>query len=239
MHEDLTPELAKAVAAVVARIVPAGRPHTEELVRRIVAAGGTSHDALLEMLTNPALELSLRSDIAWLLGRVRWPQAADALHAMTKATEASLREQAARALGMYDGDYVVDALLEAMRDREAAVRSAAIEALGVISSPRSATALLERLRDEREDASVRADAAEALAHVEHEAAVDGLLDALAAESPLIRYSAAYALGEQGDARAIDALHQLEATDATTTPWGDVAECARDAIETIRARDDGE
>jgi HEAT repeat protein len=52
----------------------------------------------------------------------------------------------------------------------------------------------------------------------------------------VRYSAAYALGEQGSERAVAKLEELAAHDHAETPWGDVASRAQAALEAIRSRD---
>lgn len=77
------------------------------------------------------------------------------------------------------------------------------------------------LRDE-----LRADAAESLANVEDNAVVPALVEALADRSPVVRYAAAYALGEQGDPAAIPALAVLAVGDDDDTPFGRVSVCAR-------------
>jgi len=56
-------------------------------------------------------------------------------------------------------------------------------------------------------------------------------------SPLVRYPAVYALGEQRDLRAVAALTALAAHDQEATPWGTVASSAGQALEQIAAREE--
>lgn len=229
----LEEQLKEQLEELVRTIVPAGRAQVQELIASVVAAGGVSERALLEMLGDRALELRLRADIAWLLAGLRLESAPGALRTLLTDPSPRLREEAARGLRLCSGDDVVDALLDALAgDASPPVRTAAVEALGVISSPRSSGRLIELLQDGGEAAELRADAAEALAHVRDERVIDALLGALDDASPLVRYAAAYALGQQRDARALPALRRLAAHDDAATPWGRVETCARESIEII-------
>jgi HEAT repeat protein len=232
------PALEKKLEALVKRIVPGGRAQVQDLIASVIAAGGVSERALLEMLGDRARAIRLRADIAWLISRLGLPSASGALRTLLADPSPELREEAARGLGPFSGDDVVEALLGALaRDAHLPVRCAAVEALGMIGSPRSSGRLIELLGDGGEAAALRADAAEALAHVRDERIVGALLGALDDGSPLVRYAAAYALGQQGDARALPALRRLAARDDATTPWGRVATCARESIEIIAGAPD--
>ena len=234
-----TSMLAMQLKAVVDKIVPAGRSEAESMIAAIVAAGGTSHEALVEMVEDDARSTALRADVCWVLGRLQWQPAIAALSRTARTTVPKLREDAARALGMYASDEVVDILLDVLeRDDDLAVRAAAVQSLGLSSSARSASALIEILRDSTEHASLQAEAAEALAHVQQQDVVDVLIDALAHASADVRYAAAYALGEQRDARALPVLERVAAEDRGTTAWGSVADRARESSELLRRRDGG-
>ena len=168
-----------------------------------------------------------------MLPRLKTAMAADVLKKLMLDPSEQVRQEAALALGLVSQEDVSPVLLNAVNhDRSNSVRLAAIHALGIISSPDSANRLIEIVQDPQEDAEVRADAAEALAHIKAEPIVDMLIEALKDESPLVRYSAAYSLGQQGDARALPALRDLASRDRATTQWGSVMSCALEAIEEI-------
>lgn len=218
---------------LVRGIAPSGREHTRELIRSVIDAGGVSESALLEMVRDGNLGTPLRCDICWLLPRLPVESAGAALEALLSDPSERIREEAAAGLGLVSREDAVDALHEALEhDSSTAVRLAATRALSVQSSPRSAALLVRILQDSREPDELRADAAEALAHVKEARVVDALIDALAASSPSIRYSAAYALGEQGDHRALPALREVASGDDETTPWGSLTACARESIEKL-------
>jgi len=218
---------------VVRAIVPGGRDRARDLIASVIAAGGVSEGALLAMARDESLGVSLRADVCWLLPRLAVEEAADALQALLLDPAERIREEAAAGLGQVARDDQVDALLAvAERDSSPPVRLAALHALGMLGSPRSARRLVRLLRDPDQPAEVRADAAEALAHVPGEGITGALIEALAGESPAIRYAAAFALGEQGDVAALPPLRDVAERDAATTPWGSVASCARESIEKL-------
>jgi HEAT repeat protein len=74
-----------------------------------------------------------------------------------------------------------------------------------------------------------------LSHVRDERVVPVLIETLDDTSPSVRYSAAYALGEQGDTRALETLRHLAAHDHATTAWGTVASQALRSIAAIADR----
>lgn len=238
----MTPDAAlqTKLDAVTARVVAQGRPQTEAMIAAVVAAGGTSESALVQMAADRSLAPRLRADICWLLPRLEIDGARAALAALVTDPAEQVREEAATGLGLLQDDDAiddsVDVLLAALDDRATPVRLAALHALGMLSSPRATVRLTALLGNAGEDDEMRADAAEALAHCPDEAIVDALLDSLDDPSPRVRYSASYALGEQGSERAVAKLEQLAAHDHAQTPWGDVASRAESALEAIRSRD---
>lgn len=237
----MTPDAAlqTRLDAVIARVVAQGRAQTEALIAAVVAAGGTSEAALLGMAADRSLAPDLRASICWLLSRLDLDGAQAALAALITDPAEQVREEAATGLGLLQDDASVDVLLAALDDPVKEVRLAALHALGMLSSPRATARLTALLGNAGEDDEVRADAAEALAHCPDDAIVDTLLGYLDDASPRVRYSAAYALGEQGSERAVAKLEELAAHDHAETPWGDVASRAQTALEAIRSRDPGD
>lgn len=234
----MTPDAAlqAKLAAVTARVVAQGRAQTEAMIATVVAAGGTSEAALLQMAGDRSLAPHLRADICWLLPRLEIDGTQAVLTALVADPAERVREEAATGLGLLQDDDAVDVLLAALDDPVKEMRLAALHALGMIGSPRATARLTALLGDAGEDDEVRADAAEALAHCPDDAIVDTLLGCLDDPSPRVRYSAAYALGEQGSERAVAKLEELAAHDHADTPWGDVASRAQAALEAIQSRD---
>lgn len=195
--------------------------------------GGISESALVTIVHNRSLETSLRLNACWLLPRLGIEAAEDVLKSLMSDPVEQIREEAATGLGLIPQDDVVEILINAVEhDGYKSVRLAALHSLGVLSSPQSATRVMRILQNILEDDEVRADAAEALAHVIDKRIVDLLIESLRDKSSLVRYSAAYALGQQGDDIAIPALREVAFHDKAITQWGSVASCALSSIEVI-------
>lgn len=127
-----------------------------------------------------------------------------------QSADAAERARAASDLGHLYEDTAIEPLQRALSDEDPSVREAAAEAMTWISSvaesARSAVpALCDRLSDL--DWWVRMHAAEALANISDEAAVDPLVEALKDKHPLVRMHVAGALGAIGDPRATEPLKQ--------------------------------
>jgi len=234
----MTPDVAlqAKLDAVTAGIVAQGRAQAEALIAAVVAAGGTSEAALVEMAGDRSLAPRLRADICWLLPRLKLDGAEAVLAALVADPAEQVREEAAIGLGLLQHEDSIDLVLAALVDPAKSVRLAALHALGMFGSPRATARLTALLVNAGEDDDLRADAAEALAHCPDDAIVDTLLGCLDDPAALVRYSAAYALGEQGSERAVAKLEELAAHDHAETPWGDVASRAQAALEAINSRD---
>lgn len=231
MKPDL--KLQEQLDTLVRRLPAGGRAQVEELIASVINAGGISEDALVEILSNPNLDTSLRLDVCWLLPRLGIERAGNVLKTLLSDPSEQIREGAAMGLGLVLKGDDVEVLLGSLgRDQSKSVRLAALHALGLLSSRQSAARIIAILQNLEEDAEVRADAAEALAHIKDERIVDALIGSLQDSSPLVRYSVAYALGQQGDTRALPALREVASRDRATTQWGSVQSCALDSIETI-------
>jgi len=162
------------------------------------------------------------------------------------ATEAAARQQGRAVLlvhhcwgtsdAMDDAEArtrVVDALIRALGDPDEDVRWRAVGALGRIGDARAVEPLIRALGDPDED--VRREAAFALGMIGNARAVEPLIGALDDPNEWVRRQAAWALGEIGDARALPELERVAREDTGKTPWGSVAEAAREAAERIRRR----
>jgi HEAT repeat protein len=224
--------------AVIDNIAAPGRPQTQALVDGLVQAGVASDGALLDLVRDRRVADGLRADGCWLLGRLAIRGGTEVLVELLGDASVDVRAEAAASLGLLgtpDGP-VADALVEAVvHDAATPVRAAAIHALGILGGSSAAPTLLALVEDQSADAELRADAAEACAHMTDIGIVDVLLDALDDASPLVRYSAAYSLGQQGDANAIARLEELAAHDEAVTPWGTVASSAAQALEALAQR----
>ncbi|MCP3064220.1 HEAT repeat domain-containing protein [Myxococcus sp. K38C18041901] len=231
-------KLAKKLDAIVQGTLVDGRAQTESLVASVVSAGGTSEQALIKMLGDSSLDPELRADICWLIPRLELDAAQRLLEPLMSESSDKLREEAAVGLGLVAHDSSIEVLLKAMeQDASRSVRRAALHALGIFSPPRAAAHVMKLLLDPREDEEMRAEAAEALAHFRHEGVVEVLIGQLRDASAMVRYSAAYSLGQQGDAKAIEPLREVSLRDHAATPWGSVSSSARSALEELERRDD--
>jgi len=114
------------------------------------------------------------------------------------------RRSTAQTLGVMGFDVATPALIEALDDSDAKVQLLAAEALGRIGDKRAAEPLIEKLP--YADAGVRRFILGALGKIGDERALAPMMAALADESEGdVRASAAYGLGELGNAAATDAL----------------------------------
>ena len=197
-----------------------GESETGALIDSLVAAGATSEESMIRMARDPRFSTGLRASICWVLARIESTNVGQVLLELLSDPSEPVREEAAVGVGLVRADGAVEALLDAVaHDVSKSVRLAALRGLGIVNAAKSVPALLALIANLDEDPVVRADAAEACAHIHAEHVVDALLSALTDSSSMVRYSAAYALGEQHDPRAIPPLTHLAAHDDAATPWG--------------------
>jgi HEAT repeat protein len=120
----------------------------------------------------------------------------------------------------------VPALIAALQmEADTDTRAAAAYALGLLGDPRATDPLLAKLADTSEDPEVRGSAAEAFTWHGERQAVPALIAALSDPSAVVRFWAAFALGELGelgDPGALGELERLARNDTETVPgWGPV------------------
>lgn len=120
---------------------------------------------------------------------------------------------------------MVEALVQALKDEDAEVRWAATRFLGEIGDERVVEPLIQALKDEGK----RIGAVMYLRKI-GEPAVGALIQALRDKHHHVRETAADALGEIGDARAIESLSELE-----RHAKRELREAAKEALEKIKAK----
>lgn len=194
-------------------------------------------------------DVDVRSTIVWIVGQHRVPAAIDALVALLQDAAPELRAGAAIALGKFRPDDapldgVVAALVEAMRSGpDPRARETSAWALGGIGDPAVTEALLAVLANAQEGPGVRGQAAESLGSTARDnaaAAIPGLLAALGDPEAEVRYHAAFALAQLGDATVVPALEHMAAHDDGVLPvLGSLRDEAQDALDSIRRRMEGD
>lgn len=230
----MSEEIQRRVDEIVARLPPESRAAAAAEAAALVASGLESVDALIEALERGS---SARPTICWLLGRLGEHTAFDALRRAAADDDPSVRSEAVRAIGEIGRDTDVEVLADVLaRDPEPIVRSMAAAQLGMFAGRRAFEALAAALTRQGEDEDVRSTCAEALGTSEEPDALVLLLDASRDPSALVRYDAALALGQLGDARALDRLRELVEHDRAELPGvGSICELAAESIASIEAR----
>jgi HEAT repeat protein len=225
-----------ALERIVGRLASPGRERTRDAVEAVLRAGGDTFEGLLEVLADGAQPDDVRGTCAWLLGRFGNQRAIAPLVRALSDGAPAVRSDAALALGLLGAEEAVDPLVAMIDgDADAGVRCVAASALGQLGDPRARAPLEALLADAARPAALRGEAPEALIGLAgREASLPALLAALDDAEAEVRFWAAFALGELGDARALDALDRL-ASDAAPIPgYSTVGEEARDAAAKLRA-----
>jgi HEAT repeat protein len=135
---------------------------------------------------------------AYILGRIRNPDAIPSLIAALANDGRGVRKKVAEALGRI-GDHAVQPLIDLLADKKEDIRKSAVYALGVTRSPDAVPILITQLQGR----GVGEEAAQALIRI-GKPAVDALLHIVNHDNDL-REAAAEMLGEIGDARAVGPL----------------------------------
>jgi HEAT repeat protein len=164
---------------------------------------------------------------------------------MLKSPDVTERRDTARTLGVMGFDVATPGLIEALDDSDAKVQLLAAEALGNIGDERAVSPLIDKLP--YAEPGVKRFILGALGKIGNGRALEPMVQALqeAAEGD-VRASAAYGLGELGDAAAADALVAALGDDYK---WVRFESCgalrklkargARPALERVAAADEDE
>jgi len=235
MNQDLHTKL----AAVVDALDPEFKSFGARDSLLLLNAGVRSERELIEVIEGKSKTTEVRASACWFAGRLRLEDAVWAMIAALKDEHMAVREAAAEALGQLGATDAVQPLLRAMNDTiDVAVRLASVYALGLIGDQQAIDPLISRVVDTNEQPRVRGMAAEKLGGFGDSRALDTLRAALVDPSTEVRFWAAFALGELGDARALGDLEHSAASDHVMHPgWRTVSEEAALAIESIKGRED--
>jgi HEAT repeat protein/energy-coupling factor transporter ATP-binding protein EcfA2 len=171
----------------------------------------------------------VRRRAAEALEKIRGPAVGPLIGALWDE-DSRVRRRAAEALGEIGDARAVGPLIGALRDKDSRVRQKVAEALGKIGEP-AVEPLIGALRDENR--LVRRRAGEALGEIRDARAVEPLIGALRDRDSWVRRRAAEALEKIGDPRPLPHLRRVAREDEGKTPWGTVADAAREAIRRIR------
>lgn len=205
-------------------------------VNLLLERGARSFTALLTVAKNPGLDSDSRSAACWILGQLRDPRALPTLLRLVKAKESVISWEAAKALIILKSKVGTHDLTRILRRGKATHnRAAAAYVLGLLGSKEAIQALIDAL-ESADSPEVRSHVAEALGNIGHYIATNPLISSLSDKSSRVRFSAAFALGEIGNQRAIPALRRLSSTDrAKVSGGGTVGEEAAKAIKQMQSR----
>ncbi|MCC6179285.1 MAG: HEAT repeat domain-containing protein [Chloroflexi bacterium] len=219
-----------AAAEILEAVVASEQAHVEALLRAF---------ALLQRHDDDGIGLH---EVMGRLGFLGATKAVTALNKMVvnRSLDFGTRSGAIQALRMIGSRRAVPTLVSVLlEDEHDWVRSFAANALSLIADPRAKAALYQIATDKDAPANVRGDAIEALTHHADDRRIPVLLEALHDPSAEVRFWAVLTLGQVGGPDVLPELERLEATDDEVVPhWWSVGREARDAIEAIRARTEG-
>lgn len=193
---------------------------------QVAAMGELAMDRLLVALGDESPDR--RRGAAWALGVIRNPKAVPPLIGALEDPDTSVRRGAAWALGVIGNRGATEALTRSLRDEDAEMRRKVAWALGEIADDAAVESLVGALNDADEDVrrvvllvleklgwkppEEAEEVQQLVADREWDrlagmgdVAVGSLIEALESGDEEMRVKAAWALGEIGDARAVDPL----------------------------------
>ncbi|MDE3225431.1 MAG: HEAT repeat domain-containing protein [Nitrospirota bacterium] len=192
---------ARAVAPLVALLSDGDRAVRQAAIAALTAIGTAAVPALGACLAAP--DLNVQESAASILSGLADDRVLDPLRVSLGSPDWIVRMHAAKALGRIGDPGSVDLLMPLLQDKVKAVRVDAAQALVAIGQP-AVPHLLVALK--HEEWVVRLHAVEALGWLKSSESVETLLWLLFNDQDqAIREDAVRALGEIGDARAVDFL----------------------------------
>ncbi len=192
----------RAVSPLVSLLRDEDRSVREAAVDALRAIGGPAVDALGACLTES--DLAVQEAASAILATIADERVVAPLLSALKSRDWIVRMHAAQALGRMKSSATVDALIPLLQDRVKAVREEAATALAAIGD--AAVPCLVRALT-HDDWLVRLHAVESLGKVRTPLAVEPLLSVLFNDcDSAVREDAVRALGDIGDAKAVDHLY---------------------------------
>lgn len=191
----------RAVGPLIAVLCDADRAVREAAIAALTAIGEPAVEPLGSCLADP--NLTVQESAAAILASIGDARVADRLMASLASADWVVRMYAARALGRIGEARAVPALMPLLQDTVKAVREEAAGALAKLG-PTAVPVLIEALT--HQEWLVRLHAVEALGKTRSPDAVEPLLHLLFNDrDSSLREDAVRALGEIGDARAVEFL----------------------------------
>lgn len=197
-----------------------------------------SPEELRRLLRDKGTPASIRILVCWVVARLPDTDAVPPLARLLadEGEDEEVREEAAKALGLFDTPAARRALLATLDATSSPlVRQAIVYALGTFGDPRDVPRLVQILVDDAEPRNVRGFAAEALAELGANSAVEPLLSVVKDAPAEVKFWAIHALGEIAGEDAIASLEPLRKSTEVLPQWGSIADEAQDAIERIKSR----
>ena len=194
--------------------------------------------ALIDLAQNSRAKANLRSAACWALGQLQSPRGVPVLLSMVERARSEIGWEAAKSLVILlrNGSKATRKLKQALlHGRSPHNRAAAAYVFGLTGNT-SSIPLLVKVLEGSDTPEVRSHVAEALGNIGDANTSGSLIPALSDPSPQVRFSAAYALGELGNERAIAPLKRLASAKSTpSSKSGSVKAQARRSIRRIRRR----
>jgi HEAT repeat protein len=225
-----------AVGKHSAQIQETDRKSIEQLTK----ANITSLEELMNVAVDSNMDKEVRQTACWALGKLREKRAVNALLSVLSEKEPYLYWESAKSLGLLGSKRAVQPIIGILQnDPNLDKRAAAAYALNLLADDRAVEPLLEAVNNTNESPNVREYALEALSNIalsngEQDKIIDTLISCLEDPDVGVQFTAAVALGNHGDSKAIPYLEILSSkSQDVVTEWGAMSEAADDSIASIR------
>jgi HEAT repeat protein len=204
----------RAVEPILDTLTETDKEYRNAAILALNRIGAPAFGALVRELRSP--EVLMRRGAAAALEGSESPQIVPALTAALNDADEEVRASAARALGWEGNLAAVGSLVNAVSDPSWRVVDAAVEALAAVGV-RAMDRLLGVLADPGEQLAARYHVARALAEMGRPA-VPYLIEGLAHPQVDVKKWCAVALGQIGDARAVEPLEKLHGVAQGDLKW---------------------